>query len=198
MTESAGHGAAVPAGPHEEPFEGPWLLEPVPKVVVKADLLPAVSTASLIALLGIPLGWLWSLLAPAQAGVLLADGTLASMPLASYHAFDALALFLLLGFTAGVLVAAVLWMSRRRRGPVLLLAGVVGAALSGWLAMTLGASFAAAAHPVPPTAAPGDLIQEAPAIGTAWALLAQPFGLTLGYGLCASWNGLDDLGRRGA
>src|SRR5690606_25813215 len=66
---------------------------PVPRVVVKADLLPAVSAVSLVALLGLPLGWLWSRLAPPQQSVRGPNGSLTPLLVESYHAFDAIAIF---------------------------------------------------------------------------------------------------------
>ncbi|GAA4830130.1 DUF2567 domain-containing protein [Saccharopolyspora rosea] len=184
-----------PQGPEEEPLV-PRLVEPVPRVVVKADLLPAVSALSLVSLVGVPLGWLWAQLVPPQQSVLDARGGLTPLLVESYHDFDALGIFLLLGFAAGVLTAAVLWMPRRRRGPVLLVAGTLGSLVAAWLGVRMGASFAAGLYPIPAHPAVGDLIRTAPEIATGWALLAQPLGFALTYGVAASWNGFDDLGRR--
>ncbi|CAM04993.1 uncharacterized protein DUF2567 [Saccharopolyspora erythraea NRRL 2338] len=185
----------APSGPEElSEFGYP---QPVPRVVVRADILPAVSVLSLVALVGLPLGWLWSRLAPPQASVLEATGEPAPlMVVESYHRFDALALFLLLNFGTGLLVGAALWMLRGRRGPVVLVGAVLGALVAGWLAMKMGASFAAGLHPLPPQPRPGDVVDAAPEVATAWAVVAQPMAIALAYGLAASWNGLDDLGRR--
>lgn len=169
---------------------------PVPRVVVKADLLPAVSAVSLVALLGLPAGWVWSRLAPPQQSVLGPNGSLTPLLVESYHAFDAVALFALLTFGLGLLTSSLLWWVRRRRGPLLLIAGVLGSLVASWLGTQMGASFAAGLYPMPPNPQLGDLITAAPEIGTSWVLLAQPLAVALGYGLAASWNGLDDLGRR--
>ncbi|MDA3624472.1 DUF2567 domain-containing protein [Saccharopolyspora oryzae] len=175
----------------------PHLAEPpVPRVVVKADLLPAISAVSLIALLGLPVGWVWSRLAPPQQSVLGPKGSLTPLLVESYHGFDAIAIFMLLTFGAGLLTASVLWRMRRRRGPVLLIGGVLGSLVAAWLGMQMGASFAAGMYQMPPNPQLGDLITVAPEINTAWVMLAQPLAVALGYGLAASWNGLDDLGRR--
>nr|WP_246330889.1 DUF2567 domain-containing protein [Saccharopolyspora hordei] len=171
---------------------------PVPRVVVKADLLPAVSAVSLVALLGLPLGWLWSRLAPPQQSVLGPNGSLTPLLVESYHAFDAIAIFSLLSFGTGLLTSSALWWVRRRRGPVLLVAGVLGALLASWIGVRTGASFAAELYPVPTDPQLGDLVTVAPEISTWWVLLVQPLAVALGYGLAASWNGLDDLGRRRA
>ncbi|GGI75415.1 hypothetical protein GCM10011581_10600 [Saccharopolyspora subtropica] len=197
--ESSGTGAApqwiAPAsGPEEMPLLMPTA--PVPRVVVRADLLPAVSVVSLLALLGLPIGWVWSRLAPPQQSVLGENGKLTPLLVESYHEFDAIAIFVLLGFAAGLLTSAVLWLVRGRRGPVLLLAGVLGSLLASWLGVRTGASLAAGLYAMPPQAKPGDLIAVAPQVRTYWVLLAQPLAVALGYGIAASWNGLDDLGRR--
>lgn len=168
----------------------------VPRVVVKADLLPALSAFSLIAALGLPLGWVWARLAPPQESTLTEGSGLAPLLVESYHEFDGLAIFMLLGFALGAVTAVVLWMVRSRRGPVLLVAGVLGSALAAWLGMRTGASFAAGIHPMPPSIRPGQLVEVAPEVPTPWALIAQPLAVALFYGLAASWNGFDDLGRR--
>ena len=126
-------GAVRVPGPDERPS----------RVAVRADLLPALSALSLVALLGMPLGWVWSRLAPPQASLLGRSGTpVPAQIVESYHEFDALALFLLLSFATGVVTAAVLWTFRRRRGPVLLVAAALGSLVSAWLAMRMGSTFA--------------------------------------------------------
>src|SRR5699024_9702798 len=90
------------------------------RVVIKADLLPAVSVLSLVALLGVPLGWVWSRLAPATRMRVLPGGDRAPLPMESWHEFTALAVFMLLGLAAGIVVAVAVWFLRARRGPVML------------------------------------------------------------------------------
>lgn len=174
----------------------PVLAPPRPKVVVKADLLPAISAVSLVALLGLPVGWLWSRLAPPQESVLGPGGSVTPLLVESYHEFDGIAIFALLSFAAGLLTAAVLWRMRGRRGPVLLIGGVLGSAVASWLGIQMGGSFAAGLYPMPPNPQLGDLITIAPEISTKWVLVAMPLALSLGYGIATSWNGFDDLGRR--
>ncbi|WP_243793295.1 DUF2567 domain-containing protein [Saccharopolyspora gloriosae] len=167
------------------------------RVAVRADLLPALSTLSLVALLGLPLGWVWSRIAPPQGSVLSSTGTLvAAQIVESYHRFDALAMFLLVAFGTGLVTAAVLWTFRRRRGPVLLVAAVLGSLISSWLAIRMGTTFAAELYPWPVGLAVGDTLIAPPEAPTGWAVVVQPMAMALGYGLAASWNGFDDLGRR--
>ncbi|SDQ42151.1 DUF2567 domain-containing protein [Actinopolyspora saharensis] len=166
-----------------------------PGVVVKADLLPALSVLCLVGLLGFPLGWIWARLAPPQESTLSADGELVPVLVESYHEFDGLAIFLLVSLSAGVLTAAALWLLRGRRGPVLLIAAVAGSVLAGWLGTRMGTSIVAGMYPMPQQVSPGDVVEVAPGIDTPAAWLTQPLAVAFVYGLLASWNGLDGLGR---
>ncbi|WP_431904925.1 DUF2567 domain-containing protein [Amycolatopsis thermoflava] len=169
---------------------------PRPRVVVKADLLPAVSLLSLIGVLGIPLGWLWSLLAPPERVRVFDGGQLIPLQLESWHRFDDLAVYALLGLGLGVVTGVAVWMLRERRGPVVLIAAVLGGLLAAWLGVQMGVAFANSAYAVTTTPAVGDVIERAPRIESLWVLVAQPLGTALVYGLLAGWNGRDDLGRR--
>lgn len=193
--ESSG-GRAVPVRAGQSPSRSATGVREVPRVVVRADLLPALSAFSVVAALGLPLGWVWARLAPPQESALTEGAGLAPLLVESYHEFDGLAIFMLLGFGLGAVTAVVLWMIRSRRGPVILVAGVLGSALAAWLGMRAGASFAAGMHPMPPSIRNGQLVDVAPEVPTLWAMIAQPLAVALIYGLAASWNGFDDLGRR--
>lgn len=167
------------------------------KVVVKADLLPAVSILSTVALVGIPVGWLWARLAPPQRMLVREDGTPGPLPMESWHRFDDLVIFALLGVVAGVFIGALIWLFRERRGPVVMIAAVLGSLLAAWLGALLGEGMFAGdlyALDVPPKI--GDVVEQAPALDTQWVLVMQPMFTALTYGLLAAWNGLDDLGRR--
>lgn len=165
-------------------------------VVVNADLLPAVTILSLVSLLGLPLGWLWSRLAPPQQSMLTARGELSPLLVEGYHEFDSLAIFLLLSLAFGALTGVAVWMVRGRRGPVVLVAAVIGSMIAAWLGIRMGGSLAQSLYPLPPAPKVGDLITLAPKVSTLWAVVAEPLGTALAYGLATSWNGLDDLGRR--
>ncbi|GAB3274739.1 DUF2567 domain-containing protein [Parasphingorhabdus pacifica] len=169
----------------------------IPRVVVKADLLPALSALSLLALLGFPLAWAWSRLALPQESVLARNGELVPLLLAeSYHEFDSLGVFMLLELALGVLSAAALWQLRGRRGPVMLIAGAAGSLVAAWMGARMGPSFAASRYPMPPELEVGGLVTVAPEITQLWVVLAAPLALAFTYGLLVAWNGLDDLGRR--
>ena len=168
-----------------------------PRVIIKADLLPVISVASTAALLGLPLAWIWSRVAPAIPGAL--DGSGHPVPLPapySYHRFDDLAIFMVMGLAAGLATGVAMWMLRERRGPMILLAGVLGSAIAAWLAMQTGVSFAAGLYTLTTPPRAGSVFDIAPRIETSWVLLAQPLGTALAYGVLAAWNGMNDLGRR--
>jgi hypothetical protein len=168
-----------------------------PRVVVRADLLAGLVVVALVGVLGVPLGWIWSQLAPGQRmRVIAADREPVPLPLESWHRFEDLAVFLLLGLAAGVLVGAVMWLLRERRGPVLMLAAIAGSVLAGWLAMRLGVAFGQLRFAVPARPAVGAVLERAPVLESGWGVLAQPLAVALVYGFLAAWNGHDDLGRR--
>lgn len=191
-TESAGVATVKPPYPVQLPFV--WH-RPLPRVVVKADLLPALSVLSTVSLLGIPVGWLWSRMAPPKMMAVVQGGQVTIVP-ETYHRFDDLVLFVLVCLGAGIVTGLAVWFLRERRGPVIMIAAVLGAVVAAWLAMRMGISFAQGRFPVPNATNPGDIVAKAPVIESGWAILAWPMTTALTYGIMASWNGLDDLGRR--
>jgi hypothetical protein len=73
-----------------------WPWAPVvrrPRVVVKADLLPALSLALLLAVFGLPLGWIWSRIAPPQRVGVSSDGQVLPLVDETYHVFDDIAVY---------------------------------------------------------------------------------------------------------
>lgn len=169
---------------------------PVPRVVVKADLLPAISIMSTVALLGLAVGWLWSLLAPAQRKVIYPDGTPIPLTDESYHRFDDLVVFMLLCLAAGLVTGVAVWYLRERRGPVVMIAAVIGSALGGWLATSVGKAWADGRWPAPASVKTADIVSVPPVLESTWGLLAWPVMTALAYGILAAMNGMDDLGRR--
>ncbi|MEU5692557.1 DUF2567 domain-containing protein [Actinosynnema sp. NPDC020468] len=169
---------------------------PRPRVVVKRDLLPAFSVLSTVALLGLPVGWVWGWLAPAQNVVVAADGTLVPVTGESYHRLDGLMVFVLLGLAAGLLTGIGVWMLREKRGPVVMLGAVLGSVAAAFLAQQTGVGSAAGHYAVADAPKVGDVLLKAPVLETWWGLLAWPLAAALAYGCLAAWNGMDDLGRR--
>jgi H+/Cl- antiporter ClcA len=176
------------------PWPYPWH-KPRAEVVVKADLLPAVSILSFVALLGLAVGWVWSRLAPPQRMRVLPDRQV-PLPVESYHRFDDLALFVLLCLGAGLCTGLGVWMLRERRGPVVMIAAVLGSVLAAWLAMRVGLSWAESRYAISGAPNVGDVVSKAPILESGWGILAWPLTTALAYGALSAWNGMDDLGRR--
>jgi Protein of unknown function (DUF2567) len=177
--------------------------EPVPsrpRAVVRADLVPALGVLCAVAVLGLPLGAVWSRLAPpefvARSDRAPTPGGVLPFVGQSEHRFDDMATFLLLGLATGVLTGAALWLWRRRRGPLIMITGTIGSLIAAWLAMHTGLWLAAAHYP--DLASSGMPFPRAPVLESAWVIVAQPFGVVVTYSLTTAWNGRDDLGRRGS
>ena len=190
MSESSGpaHRPSAVAGPWSVPV---LFRERRPRVVVKADLLPAVSVLGTLTLLSFPLAFAWSRLAPPER-----VRTQGALELESWHRFDDLAVFGFLLLGLGIVVGVVVWLLRERRGPVVFLAAVLGVALAGALAMLLGVGWANSHYAISSPPALGSVIELAPRLESWWVLLNGPLGVSIAYSLLATWNGRDDLGRR--
>ncbi|OLF16171.1 hypothetical protein BU204_18300 [Actinophytocola xanthii] len=173
----------------------PWH-QPRPRVVVRADLVPAVSVMSTVALLGFAVAWLWSVLAPPVRMVIGNDGQPFPLVAESYHRADGMVIFILLGLAAGLVSGVAVWFLRERRGPVVMAAAVAGSALGGWLATALGTAWAEGRYPTPGEVQTLDIVEVAPRLESMWVLLAWPLTTALAYGVLAAWNSMDDLGRR--
>jgi hypothetical protein len=158
--------------------------------VVRADLVPALQVLGAVALLGFPLGALWSLLAPPE---FVARSPLAPTPGGvlpfigqSEHRFDDMATFLLFGIAAGVLTGAALWRFRPWRGPLLVVSAVLGSLIAAWLAMRIGLWIVAASYPN--LASTGAPYPRPPVLESSWVIIAQPFGAAVSYCIAAAWN----------
>ncbi|HEX3785796.1 MAG TPA: DUF2567 domain-containing protein [Pseudonocardiaceae bacterium] len=176
-----------------------WPWAPVvrrPRVVVKADLLPALSLALLLAVFGLPLGWIWSRIAPPQRVGVSSDGQVLPLVDETYHVFDDIAVYLLMGLAFGIVAGVAVWLLRERRGPTVMFAAVLGAVGAGWLMTKTGVSFAAGQYTVPASLKIGTLFDIAPQLDTSWILLAPPLGVALAYLVLSAWSGTEDLGRR--
>lgn len=149
----------------------------------------------LVAASGLPLGWLWSRLAPPEL-VARAAGSGDVLPLAgqSEQRFADMATFLLLGLAAGVLIGAAVWLLRRHRGPVVLVAAMLGSLIAAWLAMRLGLWLVAARYP--DLVSTGVAVPRAPVLESGWVVIAQPFAVSVTYSITTAWNRTDDLRAR--
>lgn len=154
-----------------------------------------VGVVGAVAVVGLPLGALWSWLAPAEFVVRSArvapPGAVLPFVGQAEHRFDDMATFLLLGLAAGVLTGVALWLLHRRRGPLVLLAAVLGSLISAWLAMRVGLWLAAARYP--DLASTGKPFGRPPVLESAWVIITQPFGVAFTYCITTAWNGTEDL-----
>ncbi|MBA2472110.1 MAG: DUF2567 domain-containing protein [Pseudonocardiales bacterium] len=171
--------------------------EPVPSgpgAVVRGDLVPALGVLCAVAVLGLPLGVLWSWLAPpefvARSALAPTPGGVLPFVGQSELRFDDMATFVLLGLAAGLLTGAALWLFRRWRGPLVLVAAVLGSLVAAWFAMRVGLWLAAAHYP--DRTKTGVPFPKPPVLESAWVIIAQPFGVAVTYCLTTAWNGAED------
>ncbi len=179
------------------PESGDLAAPPQAGVVVRADLVSALVVLCAVAASGLPLGWLWSRLAPPEFVMrsvrAATSGSVLPVVGQSEHRFDAMATFLLLGLAAGILTGAALWLLRQRRGPVVLVAAMLGSLIAAWLAMRVGLWLVAA--PYPDLASTGLVFPRAPVLESSWVVIAQPFGAVVTYSVTTAWHATGDLGR---
>jgi hypothetical protein len=179
---------------------------------LRGDVPAGLRYAAILVVVGLPLGALWAFLAPVVHVVALPGGGSGSPAGEADHAFDAVAIHVLLVAAFGVIAGAVAWRRRHRRGPVLLVALVAGTLLGAWAAGRIGSLLAWAASPVPvlvdPAAlsrsgAPGGpvpavLTSVPPSPGPWWIALVAGLAGALTYVLAAIVDGHEEMGRDGA
>jgi uncharacterized protein (DUF983 family) len=185
----------------------------LPRAPVRRPRLATRSVSAYLALVaaillaGLALAAVWAVIAPpAQVAYPVANPP-QFLPESDFHRFDDLATFLVISVVVGLLIGAALWLWRSRRGPAVLLVGVLAALLGGLVAVSAGPAFAASFYPAPTHPAAGSIVTLAPVLEFAaragsvrlaqWlgVLVVQPFGVALAYLVLAVWNGTPDLGR---
>ncbi|GLZ47333.1 hypothetical protein Acsp06_35180 [Actinomycetospora sp. NBRC 106375] len=175
---------------------------------LREDVPAALRYAAILLVVGLPLGALWALLAPVVHVVALPGAGIGSPAGEADHAFDAVAIHVLLVASFGVIAGAVAWRRRHRRGPVMLIAVVLGSLAGAWVAGRVGALLAWAASPVPVLVDPAALGSAAPAApvpavmtslppspGPWWIALIAGLGAALAYVLAAIVDGHEDMSR---
>ncbi|MEJ2865828.1 DUF2567 domain-containing protein [Actinomycetospora flava] len=176
---------------------------------LRGDVPTALRLAAILAVVGLPLGALWALLAPTVHTVALPGTGTGSPAGEADHAFDAVAIFVLMITAFGVIAGALAWRRRHRRGPVVLVALVLGSLVGAWLAGRVGALFAWSASPVPVLVDPAALgtagmpgapvpavLTSVPASpGPWWIAIVAGLGAALTYVLAAIVDGHEDMGR---
>ncbi|WP_433262694.1 DUF2567 domain-containing protein [Micromonospora vinacea] len=155
-----------------------------------------------LAALGVPLGLLWAALAPDTPVLKTAEGAIYAEPQPE-QPIAADGWFSLLGLAFGLLVALALWfVLRRRRGPVGLLAAVLGALVAAPVAWQVGRRIGLATFDRLLATAPAGQAFSKPADlragGVDWVLGVLPvphgnlllpaFGAAVMYTLLAGWS----------
>ncbi|MET7949634.1 DUF2567 domain-containing protein [Micromonospora sp. NPDC005324] len=155
-----------------------------------------------LAALGVPLGLLWAALAPDTPVLKTAEGAIYAEPQPE-QPIAADGWFSLLGLAFGLLVALALWfVLRRRRGPVGLLAAVLGALVAAPVAWQVGRRIGLATFEKLLATAPAGQAFSKPADlragGVDWLLGVLPvphgnlllpaFGAAVMYTLLAGWS----------
>lgn len=139
-------------------------------------------------------GLAWGLLAPAQDFLVVSADSGASLTGESSHRFDALAIFLCIGGVVGVLTAVAGWLRRRMRGPMLYAGMLVGTAIGAAVMQLLGEWVAKHRYPRSISPQLHQVIAIAPTVGSAAALYAAPFVMSLVVLVFALLSPRDDLG----
>ncbi|WP_164860587.1 DUF2567 domain-containing protein [Rhodococcus sp. X156] len=158
---------------------------------LRRDVRAGGTVLAALVVLGAILGWLWAVLAPSTLALVLRDGSVAELPTESYHLFDDVALFALMGLGAGLVTGAAAWVWRTRRGTTVLLLVVLGSALSALVARSVGLL---AVPEGPAAAAVGSILALPPTLGTWMVLVAQPLGAAFAYTTAVAFSGDDNLG----
>ncbi|MFC8528553.1 DUF2567 domain-containing protein [Nocardia sp. NPDC057227] len=143
---------------------------------------------------GALLGVAWGFLAPAERLVVVTDGRGAPLTGESLHRFDALAIFVCLGAGLGLVSAAAAWRARSVRGPLVLLALLLGSAAGAYAMADIGELVAEVRNPRPDDPIVGQIV-TLPAEVEAWqALLIQPLLAGLVVLFLAALSTAEDLG----
>lgn len=203
----------MPGGP-DEPFLADGFDDRPARITladVRADVPAALRLALGVVAAGLPLGVLWAFLAPGVGTVVLAGGASGALPGENDHAFDAVAVFVLLVAAFGVIAGVVAWRRRAVRGPVALASVVLASLVAAWLAGRVGGALAAGPvlpspvpvlidraatsgggpGPAPPTL-PGTLTTTPASPGPWWAAVAAGLTAALSYVAGAIADGHED------
>ncbi|MEV0252602.1 DUF2567 domain-containing protein [Nocardia sp. NPDC050712] len=161
---------------------------------VRREVRAALLIGAAVLALGIAAGVAWGFLAPAEHLVVTQPGRGAPLTGESTHQFDALAIFVCLGFVAGVLSAVAAWRWRAVRGPIMQ-AGLLFGSLLGVYAMKwFGETVAEWRFPRPVDPSVGTIIALAPEVGSSLALVVQPLVASLVLMFLAAFSASEDLG----
>ena len=164
---------------------------------IRADLRFSAVLVAALALLGVPAGVLWWLLAPRADYRITADGpvVLGQPSEELVVADDAVLVLVLAGI--GLLCGAAAWWLRRRRGVATVLALAIGCTLTAVVAWQVGEMLG-----TPPTAAElaevGNVVTTSLTFGSPPGLAMAPFAAVLAYLVGVLYVAEDSLNRSGA
>jgi hypothetical protein len=134
-------GSEPARGPHWEPVAEP----PDPVDRPRYRVLVGLALAIVVALLGVPLAYVWSSVAPWLPAQVSGDELLYADPTGEQRA-GAESWFVLLMLGTGIVVALATWYGLRRfRGSVTVAALAIGATAAGWLTWRIGHNIGAGA-----------------------------------------------------
>ena len=142
---------------------------------------------------GVVAGIVWGLLAPAEHLVVTEAGSVRSIPGESNHYFDAVAMFVLIGFAVAVVGSVASWRWRSMRGPILLAGMFLGACDAAREMMFVGEWVARLRFPETSASDVGAVITVAPRIDTLTVLIVMPLVTCMSVLLMAALDPSDDL-----
>ena len=164
---------------------------------VRADLRSSAVLVVALAMLGLPAGVLWWLLAPRADYRITADGpvVLGQPSEELVVADDAVLVLVLAG--VGLLCGAAAWWLRRRRGVATVLALAVGCLLTGVVAWQIGELLGAGPSEAD-LADVGNVVTTSLTLGSLPGLALAPFAAVLAYLVGVLYVAEDGLDRQGA
>ncbi|UGT54607.1 DUF2567 domain-containing protein [Nocardia asteroides] len=139
-------------------------------------------------------GVVWGVLAPTERLRVTQPGRAAVLTGESLHLFDAVGMFLCVGAVVAVLTVVAAWRVRGVRGPALVVGLLLASGLGAALMRLVGEGVAEYRHPRPDDPAVGQIVALPAEVGTALALLVQPFLAALVLLFLAALHPRTDLG----
>lgn len=139
-------------------------------------------------------GVVWAYLAPAEQLAVVGKNQGVALTGESVHRFDALAIFVLIGFVTAVLTASAAWRWRSARGPLGLLGTLLGSVGGAVLMKIVGEAVAEQVHTRPANPALHTIVQFAPSVESWAVIIVQPLTAALVMLILAALSTRDDLG----